>query len=1310
MKFCATRLISVMLYLLLISTSAYAQGGGTTSSISGVVVDTSGGIIPGAEVTVKNNATGGESKTMTAENGTFSIPALGAGKYTATVSVPNFKVAVYKDITLEAGVPATIRVTLQVGGKSETVIVEAGAAMLQSQTANVAATLNVSQILSLPTGTRSALEAVILSIPGISISGTDTRNGANAMGLDESMVNITIDGISSMDNYMKTTDGFFSRVRPGVDAMEQVTVSTATPGAESAGTGAVQIKFVTRSGNNEYHGGLYEYIRNPVFDANTWFNNRNITAPAGADWRTWKSPPAQVKQNQFGGRFGGPISLPKKLFGPLGFDGRDRAFVFFNYEELRQPLSVTSNSTLLTPEAEKGNYLYAVGGVTRSVDLLKLAGDNGFVSTWDPIVKKMLADMSSSVSQGSLRQGNDPLVQTLSFTLPTKTKWRYMTGRLDFNLTSKHRLEVTWNHNKLFCLQYDTTNGYQPSFPNSPNYGVQCSQRYNGSLALRSTLTSRLVNELRSGMSGGPSMFNSNVSPAMFSGSVYNMDGYTVSVSGAGITNPYVSSSGSRRNATSKVLEDSMTWSKGSHSISFGGAFSQFGVWSMGIRLLQTPSVTLGVDNNYDPARVMFDSTNGLKNFPGASSTQLSAARSMYGVLVGSVTQLGGTAYLSDADNKYKFAGDNVNRGHYQEYGAFVQDSWRMRPGLTLNFGLRWEIQRPFVPGNDVYSTATIADAWGVSGVGNMFKPGTLTGKVPEFIQYKKGTQAYNQRWKDFAPSFGFAWSPKSNAAWLKRILGESGQSVVRGGYSIAYSRMGMSTYLGEFSGNPGGTLTATRNVTRGNLVSGVGTDQWPLLFRERSRLTPGTFPDAPVYPITSATYSDTSSMTIFNPNLKTPYAMSWTFGLQREISRSMAVEVRYVGTRGLQGWNTYNLNSVESSILENGVMDEFKLAMLNLQANVANGKSSSGFKYMGPNTGTYPLPISLAWFNGLPASSATDATKYAGSNWTSSSVLNTLNKVNPNPCCSTSSTNPSFAYLLYNDSTKKANGKAAGMPANFFVTNPNLANVNVQGNGGYSRYDSLVVEFRRRMAKGLLVQANYVWAKAFGGTWYSFRRNWINDLSTDTLPHTFKLNWVLEMPFGQGRRFGASAGRFLDRIIGGWEMDGVFRIQSADVESFGNVRLVGMTDKELQSVFKLRFDNANRIIYQLPDDIIQNTILAYSFNATSPTGYSGAVPTGRYFSPARGADCIAVFAQDCAPRDHYVQGAPWDKLDVSFVKRIRFTENKNFELRAEFINAFNEVNFNYTTSCASSSLNTCQVTGTQGGPRTVQIIMRLNF
>ena len=180
-----------------------------------------------------------------------------------------------------------------------------------------------------------------------------------------------------------------------------------------------------------------------------------------------------------------------------------RLFFFINYEELRQPGSVTQNQTLFSPQAELGNYLYSVGGVTRSVNLFDLAQANGQVSTFDPTVKKIIADIRNSTKQGTIRTNNDPLYDTLAFTLPMQSKWRYITGRIDYNITTKHRLEFTMNHNKLFALPYDTTNGYQPAFPGFPNWGVQGSNRFNGALALRSTVTSRIVNELRGGVSGG---------------------------------------------------------------------------------------------------------------------------------------------------------------------------------------------------------------------------------------------------------------------------------------------------------------------------------------------------------------------------------------------------------------------------------------------------------------------------------------------------------------------------------------------------------------------------------------------------------------------------------------------------------------------------------------------------------------------------------------------------------------------------------------------------------------------------------------
>ncbi len=163
--------------------------------------------------------------------------------------------------------------SLEVGNTSETVVVQGGAEIVQTQSANISTTLSVNQIANLPLVSRDTLNFVVM-LPGVSTPGVNRDSTIN--GLPQSAINITIDGINSQDNYLKTSDGFFSRISPRLDSVEEVTVSTATPGAESGGQGAVQIKFVTRRGNNEFHGSLYEYHRNPVLNSNYWFNNRDL--------------------------------------------------------------------------------------------------------------------------------------------------------------------------------------------------------------------------------------------------------------------------------------------------------------------------------------------------------------------------------------------------------------------------------------------------------------------------------------------------------------------------------------------------------------------------------------------------------------------------------------------------------------------------------------------------------------------------------------------------------------------------------------------------------------------------------------------------------------------------------------------------------------------------------------------------------------------------------------------------------------------------------------------------------------------------
>jgi hypothetical protein len=648
-----------------------------------------------------------------------------------------------------------------------------------------------------------------------------------------------------------------------------------------------------------------------------------------------------------------------------------------------------------------------------------------------------------------------------------------------------------------------------------------------------------------------------------------------------------------------------------------------------------------------------------------------------------------------------------------REMGLFAQDSWRARRNLTLNYGLRWEVQFPLIAQNSLYSQTTVADLFGVSGLGNLFKPGVLTGKPTQFTALKEGVHAYNTDWNNFGPSLGFAWSPNQKSGWLNRLFGSGGQTVLRGGFSIAFNRQGMSDFTGVLSGNTGRFTNATRSIALGNLVTNTGTDRLPVLLRDRNRLGPPNFTTTPSYPLTGVV---TDSASTFDPNLKLPYVMSWNFGLQRELTKDTVLEVRYVGNRALQFLQSYGLN--ETNIVENGFLNEFKLAMANLQANIAAGRGNH-FRYAGPNTGTSPLPIILAYFSGLPASQAGDASKYTSSLFTSSTFVNPLARTAPAPF--------TFASSLFGDPGRRTNALNAGLAANFFQVNPDkLGGVSITGNGGRTYYDAAVVELRRRMSKGLLVQANYAFARTFSLNRVSLRTSRYKSVNSLSTPHAFKANWIYELPFGRGQWLANDVSGVFDKLVSGWEWHGTTRIQGGPPLSIGGVRLIGMTRKDLQKALQLRFNDAGKIIYYLPQDIIDNTIRANNVSATSATGYGPlGPPSGRYIAPANSADCIEIFSGQCSIQNFVVYGPMFTRFDLSVVKRTRVSERMNVEFRAEFLNAFNNINFsvgnpasdatgiggfgNATFGQLTQAYRDLSTTNDPGG-RLIQFVLRINF
>lgn len=1253
---------------------AVADAQGTaTSQLSGVVVDAGGAVIPGASVVVKDTSTGATFEVTTNSTGAFSVPALNPGTYSVTAALSGFKTSVVKDIRLLPALPVDIKVVLEIGNLEETITVTGASELVQTRSATVSSTVNVDQINTLPLPTRNAVN-FITYLAGVNTTGTNRDSIFN--GLPRSAVAISLDGVNNNENYNKSTEGLFAMITPRQDAVEAVTVTTAVPGSESGGHGTVSIQFVTRAGTDRFSGSVYEYMRRPGLNTNYYFNDlRGL-------------PKNQVKIDQYGFRIGGPIVIPGL------YNGRGKAFFFFNYEEFRMPNDFSRTRTILAAPSQNGLFQYSAAGGIQQVDLYALAARFNQTSTPDPTVASVLgAIRSAAASTGNVLASSDPNISSYNFMSAGDQIERQPTARLDYQVNAGHRLTGTWTH-QLVDRDPDHLNGADVRFPGAPNYRHYVSDRNIASAAVRSVFGGSLVNELRGGLKWGPSFFGK---PEWQGPSTFADQGgraLVLGTVGQALTNWHTNNAPNGRSAWSWNIDETLNWQKGAHAVRVGGSYFDGHMWSANQTMV--PQINFGVDSA-DPANAMFTTLN----FPGASSSQLTAAKSLYALLTGRVTAITANARLDEKTGKYVLLGERALRLRQQEFGLFVQDTWRISQSVTVNAGIRWDLQLPIETGNDIVSTSTYADLCGVSGVGsqygcNMFQPGTLTGRAPTYQQYDQGSPGYETDWTNFAPSIGVAWRPFAKRGFWRRVLGDPEQATLRAGYSQAFNREGMALFYGVYDTAQGSTVDVIRNSALGNIV-GAG-ETWPVLLRDSSRMWIPSFPETPSYPM-AATVAN--SISVFDPNIKVALGRSITASFQRALTKDMAFEVRYSGTFGRRLWSQENLNLDNINIIENGFLQEFKVAMANLQANIAAGKGST-FAFTGAS-GTAPLPIILAYFQGLPASQAGTSANYKSSLFTDSTFVNLLAPTNPQPCCGTTTANPSFAYNLFNNATRRANAIAAGLPPNFFVVNPGVTNANIYRSNAWTNYNALQIELRRRLSGGLQFTTNYQYARSYGSRNLGVRYPLASQLNLAGLaqpavpPHAFKLMWNYSLPVGRGRRFGAGMRPWLDALIGGWEINGAGRAQIRWLD-FGNVRLVGMSVDELRDMYKVRIDPDPRTgvmtVYMLPQDVIDNTIKAFSTSATSPSGYSAlGPPEGRYLAPPNTAGCIQLKPGDCAALNTYVRSPIFTRFDMSLAKRFRFTDRMNFELRFDVMNVFDNVNFNYPGTMAGSSQTMGQVT-----------------
>ncbi|MCI0391463.1 MAG: TonB-dependent receptor [Acidobacteria bacterium] len=1261
MRFFNMKLATWYVIILLTGFCLPVAGQATRGSLSGQVNDAAGAAVAGASVIVKNNATGEEFRQATDAQGAFAFLSLPIGRYNATVEAQGFKRSELREIIIEVATPAKVNLALEVGSVSETVSVSSEAQeVINTTSPTLNAVVTTRQVEDLPLPTRAPLDLIRLQA-GIAMISNNIRS-ANPVGLRESAVNLTQDGVNVKDNFLNS-EGFFAISNPNVEATSEFSVSTGTNDS-GVGRGVVQVRIVTKSGTNELHGALSWFHRNDNLNANTFFNNATRT-----------ERPIQL-QNRFGFNVGGPILLPKKLFGPAEYDGRSRSFWFVAYEGFREPRSVTNARTVLTADARRGVFRYVdATRVTRSVNLLEIG--NPGATQINPLTASEINqtplpnDLSGLVGDGLNTAG----YRFNSKGKDTENTWGFRFDQHLFNRArlGSHKLEYVLHYAKFFSRP-DFTNAGQAPFPGGVDR-VQGSTRITTAAAIHSTFGAVATNEVRMGHQRAPVDFL-RASPST----------NPFFINFGSFTDPTIRFQDAGRNVTVYHFQDNFSLARSGHTIRMGmelqsNTFSSFDFTGT------TQTVNLGSNPANNDGIVTTDFTG----LPGGAegSAIVNRARAIYADLTGFLGTATRTFNVANPSSGFA-PGASFNEAIRQrDWSLYAQDQWRARRNLTLSYGLRWEFIGPpqSLNGLTLQPAIGVDGLFGISGPGNLFNPGVVKGSAPTLLDLAgedKGRPFYNNDWNNFAPFFGLAWSPRFERGPLKWLFGaEEGKSSIRGGYSISYLRDGLSVASSAISANPGFTLTPANTNPTGVLGAGGVPIQTPTFSPP--------FSDAANFAQTQGA----SGLITFDPNLRTPYVQQWSFGIEREIAHQTALEVRYVGNHAVKLWRTFDVNEV--NIFENGFLQEFLNAQNNLQINLGRGQAS--FAPGAP--GTVPLPIFATLFGGT-----------TGSLYASSTFINNLQQGSVGAMANTLATNVAFAAT-------RPRLTINGQPAtNFFRANPNAAFARVLSNPAFSNYNALQVEARRRFSRGFSLQGNYTWSKAMtdseGGANVRESYRTLRNISLDRhraeydQTHRFIGNFIVELPFGPGRKFWNGGPAFVRKALEGWQAQGIVNWQTgvpitivSNRSTFNNLNpalnpavLVGMSLDELRE---------NTGIYRTPQGVFFFNPALLNITTDPATGQINRVTfkDGLFESAKPGQ--LGTFERSGINSPNFSQ------TDFSMIKRTRLFESMNMEFRAEFFNVFNQVNFAYNADIAFDDASAGRIAGTRGA-RVIQLAMRIKF
>lgn len=1313
-------------------TGMYAQTAGT---VDGLVTDTSGAAVASATVSLTDKSTGVVQTTTTNDAGRYVFVEVRPGFYDVNVSKSGFRVAKFPGQKVTIGTELTLNVTLEVGTMSQTVEVTAArGAELQTENATMGSTLAGETLIALPNLNRDASSLLTLQPATAPVNGGGVVYGGQVAGSlsDQNTYmlnggNITSD-LEGNNNYVNSGTGAgMGAIPTPVESIAEFKVATNNQTADFSASAGGQVMLETKRGTNAFHGAAYDYYQSQLFDANSWDNNR------------FGEPRVKFHENRFGGGLGGPL-LPGRHLGGKTF--------FYGFYEGRRFPGIASIDEWTVPSAlmRQGILQYKdANNVVHQVNLATSTACGDGTQACDPrgiginpLVQQFWNKYMPLPNDPS---GGDTLNTQgyrAGLTLPNKTDYGLI--RLDHDFGDKWRFSGTYGYYNVIAPSDNQIDvgGLLPgdtlgvphaasSNPANPRYFV---------LGLNGTITPRLINEFHiSYLLNNWGWVRQGVTNALSNVPA----GIEFADSKFGCMCPLNMDTQDARNRVwdghDWSYTDTLSWVKGTHYLQFGGSAVHW--WDHHVRDDQVvaglPELVYQLNKGSGLVTASANRPSDLPNTDNGTWDNL-YAQSLG--IIGTAAQLfvrGGSNFTLTGAKSFE------DHSITDSYSLYYNDSWKIRPNITLNYGLEWGVQMPPYEINGVQdfmvdsSGAVITTQQYLQNTVNYALQGQVYNPVLGFepIGTVGGHPKYPFQpfYGGFSPRVSVAWSPKFQSGFLGRALGQ-GKTVIRAGYSRIYDRNnGVDLVLVPLLGYGFGQTIRCRGagiIGGASSCYGASGTTPSNGFRLGIDGTTGPFPvvqqSLPI-PAEPGINSPAGSNISFLDNNWRPGANdSITFGIQRELPDNILVEVAYVGKWSRHLFDGLDLNDVPWMMTRGGQSFAKAYAAVwaadnkgsiaaaqpffenSLPAAYLNATNASIVKYNTKNAANLPLCATFTC--------AVQVNEGGGAlgtgNISTENVYGMFQDIDTGSECS-----PGCGWLF---------GKA--LPSDLQGYNSMIGNTTL----GYSNYQAGIVRVQKRTGHGLTLNANLTWSHTLSNVFLEQEFTEANvsvpfNLRYDYGPAPFDTRWVFnllgsyELPFGKGKTF-ATHNSILDRAIGGWTFAPIFQWNSGLVEE----TYTGSCDE---------FGQGN--VPWCSGFVPNPGVNPGSFSRSAHYGIdTGSSLIGSNGNASNGGSGVNLYANPAAVYNSFrpvilgLDGRAYDlgplygqhrwNLDFTLAKTTSINERVGFTIYGQFLNALNHMEFQDPGQYGSGGLSLQNPAGfgvlsTQfNSPRAIELGLRLFF